>query len=223
MYEIYGVLTDYDLSSWTAALVNGYTKTSQQRTGTPPYMAQELLLGTCDTHMYRHDVESFFYILLMMCTRHTIGNPEKGEKPGVIMRKGELPYQEWFNQYNYKALGNDKYVFFLTRPAIEVSPAFEGFREWLRALRYSFFKGFKSKLDHSSNEEELPEWMLDVAGESAGQVKPTPVPFDDETLGGHVNYSAVIEPARRLKVRLEGLDIPYDPKSSQLPAPTGAI
>jgi len=35
-------------------------------------------------------------------------------------------------------------------------------------------------------------------------------PFDNETLGGHVHYSALINPVRRLKGGLEGLVIRYD-------------
>ena len=44
--RVYGVLTDYDLSSWTEELTDDYSKTSQERTGTPPYMAHELLAET---------------------------------------------------------------------------------------------------------------------------------------------------------------------------------
>jgi len=50
--KVYGVPTDYDLSSWKEDLKNGCAGTSQQFTGTPPYMAQELLQGTSDTHLY---------------------------------------------------------------------------------------------------------------------------------------------------------------------------
>ncbi|KAF9789672.1 hypothetical protein BJ322DRAFT_1000946 [Thelephora terrestris] len=50
--RVYGVLTDYDLSLWTKALKKDYSKTLQQRTGTPPYMAEELLRGTSTTHLY---------------------------------------------------------------------------------------------------------------------------------------------------------------------------
>ena len=32
--KVYGVLTDFDLSSWTADLTSTYAKTSQQRAGT---------------------------------------------------------------------------------------------------------------------------------------------------------------------------------------------
>jgi hypothetical protein len=38
--------------------------------------------------------------------------------------------------------------------------------------------------------------------------------FDNETLGGHVNYSALINPVRSLKGELKGLDIRYDPKAT---------
>ena len=98
--EVYGVLTDYDLSSWTKALKKDYTRTSQQRTGTPPYMAHELLSGTSRTHLYRHDVESLFYIILLMCGRHTFGYKKDRvtdeETPQVVMRGGKIPYQDWF-------------------------------------------------------------------------------------------------------------------------------
>ena len=53
-----GVLTDHDPSSRTRDLKSDYTKTSQQRTGTPPYMAHGLLTGQSPLHLYRHDIES---------------------------------------------------------------------------------------------------------------------------------------------------------------------
>ena len=52
--KVYGPLTDYDLSSCAASLTTEYTKASQQRTGTPPYMTPVLLRGTCDTRLYRY-------------------------------------------------------------------------------------------------------------------------------------------------------------------------
>ena len=42
------------------------------------------------------------------------------------------------------------------------------------------------------------------------------IPFDDETLGGHVSYPAVIEPTRYLKG--EGFAICYNPTLPQLPS-----
>ena len=216
--KVYGVLTDYDLSSWVASLNTGYSKTSQHRTGTPPYMAQELLLGTSDIHLYRHDMESLFYIMLLMCARHKFDH-RKGAKWSVVMREGMLPYQKWFNQQDYDTLGALKETFFFSRNrAIDLSPDFEDFRPWLRDLLYSFSEGFKCKL--ANEEQALPEWRKKQAGRSMGQPKPTPVPFDEETLGGYVDYSAIIEPTRELEGDLKGLTIRYDLPSS--PLPTGA-
>ena len=52
-------------------------------------------------------------------------------------------------------------------------------------------------------------------GGSKDEVMPT---FDDEMLGGHVDYSIPISPVRKLKGNLEGLVIRYDPSPS---TPTG--
>jgi len=198
---VYGVLTDYDLSSWKEELKTDYTMTSQQRTGTPPYMAHELLMGTSRTHLYRHDIESLFHIMLLMCGRHTIvhssGQADTGAKSGVVMRKGKLPYQRWFEERDYDALGEHKAAFFTYTKAIELSPAFEDFRAWLQALQYRFSNGFIFRLTDVSRKKQV--------GSSADGLPP----FDDETLGGHINYSSFIEPVGRLTGQLEGLIIRY--------------
>ena len=202
--HVYGVLTDYDLSSWTASLRTDYTKTSQQRTGTPPYMAHELLTGASDIHLYRHDVESLFYIMLLLCARHEFDPSGEAERP-VVMREGEIPYGDWFNEQNYGKLGIFKAYFFSQMGAIELSPAFEDIRKWLVHLQYCFSDGFELKNSYKKRKER--------AGDSAGELPP----FDDETLGGQINYSSLIEPARRLKGELEGLTVRY---TSPSPPPT---
>ena len=52
--QVHGVLTDYDLSSWKATLTARDAKSSEEATGTMPYMAQELLKGISPVHLYRH-------------------------------------------------------------------------------------------------------------------------------------------------------------------------
>ena len=208
--RVYGVLTDYDLSSWTADLANDYTRTSQQRTGTPPYMAQELLSGTCDTHLYRHDVESLFYVILLVCARHTI-SPDNGKKRGVIMRGSTgLPYERWFNQHDYWTLGSLKTAFFVNMETIELSRTFEGFRPWLKDLQLCISDGFDARNAYEKQKIR--------AGSSAGEL----AAFDNETLGGNIDYSSLIESVRSLKGELEGLIIRYNPESSQPSTPTGA-
>ena len=209
--KVYGVLTDYDLSSWKEDLKKDYRSTSQQRTGTPPYMAQEILKGTSGTHLYRHDVESLFYVMLLVMARHTIiptdGGPGAKTKFQVVMRedKKPLPYQKWFNMRDYDTLGSTKGTFFTDSQAIELSPVFEDFRPWLADLQYDFSRGFNSKNTHSTNQKPS-ERTLRVAG----GVAPTPDPFDDETLGGNVTYSNVIDSTRYLRGQLEGLIVRHD-------------
>jgi len=204
-YKVYGVLTDYDLSSWVASLKNNYAKTSQQRTGTPPYMAQELLRGTNDIHLYRHDIESLFYIMLLTCARHKLDQSDEA-KWSVVMREGPLPYQDWFDERNYDKLGSLKGTFFTETPAIELSPTFEDIRQWLVHLQYRFSDGFEHKFSYKKRKERV--------GDSAGELPP----FDDETLGGYINYSSLIEPICRLTGELKGLTIRYSPPSSQADA-----
>ncbi|OAX34638.1 hypothetical protein K503DRAFT_785624 [Rhizopogon vinicolor AM-OR11-026] len=65
---IIGVLNDYDLSS------AGDTPTGNERTGTLPFMAMELLTKAAlegkVEHLYRHDAESFIWVLTWVCLRY---------------------------------------------------------------------------------------------------------------------------------------------------------
>ena len=223
--KVYGVLVDYDLSSWKKDLEDNPSGTLQQRTGTPPYMAHELLLETGTTHLYRHDVESLFYIMLLIGARHTITPAKDGpgtkENFRVVMGEGSRPYQAWFDTQRYSTLGSIKRCFFLDMSAIELSPAVEDFRPWLRDLRSLLSAGFVYKIYHPSKQEEPPLWRQEQAGGSTGGITPSPVPLDDKTLGGYVDYSAIIEPTRYLKGELEGLIIRYE--TPLPPLPTDAV
>jgi len=204
-HKVYGVLTDYDLSSWASSLKTDYTKTSQQRTGTPPYMAHELLAGASDTHLYRHDVESLFYIMLLTCARHQFDRRDEVKLP-VVMREGTPPYQKWFNQCDYDTLGSIKESFFTRMKPIELSPSFEDIRTWLEEVQYLFAEGFELKAGHARRKRRIQL-----------------APFDDETLGGNVDYSSFIEPTQRLTGELEGLTIRYNIPSPPPPTPAGAV
>ena len=112
MGKVHGVLTDYDLASWVSPLTRDYTKTSQQRTGTPPFMAYGLLDGSDPVHLYRHDVESIFYIILILATHYEIQAPKGTEGGGVRIRQGHLQFQDWFEISNYAGLSAWKSDFF---------------------------------------------------------------------------------------------------------------
>ncbi|KAJ7681464.1 hypothetical protein B0H14DRAFT_2299561, partial [Mycena olivaceomarginata] len=58
--KLYGVLNDFDLAAFHDGSV---PSTSKQRTGTKPFMARDLLDHPPPRHLYRHDLESFLYVL----------------------------------------------------------------------------------------------------------------------------------------------------------------
>ena len=208
--KVYGVLMDFDLSSWTAALNGEYKITSQQRTGTPPYMAQELLKGTSRKHLYRHDLESLFYVMLLTTTRHTIGIPKGWSKPRLVMREvsepKELPFYDWFDQCNYNTLGSLKGSFLLDETPINLSSDFQDFREWIEDLQGCFAAGFKSR--PGAQEKKRARKTTEPAAAKR---------FDEETLGGHITYGAFIELAPQLTGKLKGLLPRYPDSDSKNP------
>src|SRR5579872_5337971 len=155
-------------------------------------MAHELLTEPNITHLYRHDVESLFYIILLLGARHEfvqVKDRANGEtRQRIVMRKDELPYAEWFDQPNYASLGKDKSHFFSNAMAIQLSPSFELLRPWLRVLRFKFSDGFLLKSGHKNRKEFF--------GDGVG-------PFDDETLEDRISYSSLIEPVRLLEKELK--------------------
>jgi serine/threonine protein kinase len=78
-----GVLNDFDLSSTRDS------PSGQERTGTVPFMAIELLTKEATEgkvkHLYRHDAESFLWVLTWVSLRY---------KNGHLLRKGR-PLDEW--------------------------------------------------------------------------------------------------------------------------------
>ena len=208
--KVYGVLADYDLASWASSLTSDYTKTSQQRTGTPPFMAFGLLDGSNGLHLYRHDVESFFYVMAIMATQYEIQARRKGDAGGVRMRQGKLPFELWFDEPSYEKLASFKQTFLLNLGHLDLSPTFEDFRGWLVKLQISFYRGLLCAKQHK----------LEAAMVSGNRGVPSP--FDEETLGGYVNYSALTDPARHLEGKLKGLVVRYRSQPPPLPTPTGA-
>jgi len=68
-----GVLNDYDLSSLSTTT----GPQGNERTGTVPFMALDLLTAEGQRgeikHLYRHDLESFVWVLVWICLRYRIG------------------------------------------------------------------------------------------------------------------------------------------------------
>lgn len=84
--KLMGVLNDYDLSS----LANVPGPQGNERTGTVPFMALDLLTAKAQQgevkHLYRHDLESFMWVFIWICLRY---------RKGVLLPPASRPFDEW--------------------------------------------------------------------------------------------------------------------------------
>ncbi|KAK0493009.1 hypothetical protein EDD18DRAFT_1181829, partial [Armillaria luteobubalina] len=130
--NVLGVFIDFDLSS----LLPIEEAKSLRRTGTPPYMAFDLLTEEEDSnrHLYRHDLEALFYVMLIICCRHSIIKVQ----PKGTSQLEEIPanFSQWFDhKMSWNLLAKVKESFFIHSEPLPVSPCFEGFRRCVNALR----------------------------------------------------------------------------------------
>ncbi|KAF8870339.1 hypothetical protein CPB85DRAFT_1400557 [Mucidula mucida] len=68
--RICGILNDFDLSSFR----DSTSPSSKQRTGTRPFMAREFHASpdAPPVHLYRHDLESLFYVMFILVTANKL-------------------------------------------------------------------------------------------------------------------------------------------------------
>ncbi|KAF5365871.1 hypothetical protein D9757_011029 [Collybiopsis confluens] len=165
--QVYGVLNDFDLSSLLTRMDK--SPTSKHRTGTKPFMAHNLLNTEWDKgHLYRHDLESLFYIILIVSCHYS----------GPTTRAYSLPYKAWFDgddqvisAFKIKFLESDSQT-------LPVQTYFAGFAHWIFLIRLMLSTGYGDR-------PRFP-YLSDEARIKAEQ-------YDWDTLGGHVTYTKFME------------------------------
>ncbi|KAK0478806.1 hypothetical protein IW261DRAFT_188242 [Armillaria novae-zelandiae] len=172
--RIRGVLNDFDLSSLRSAT----GASSTQRTGTLPYMAYELLSsdenGQPPKHLYRHDVESVFYvILLLLCRYKFVGTHSSSQE---ARRKVASPFDHWYTLTRAQ-LKTEKGDFWLRGVSPMVNSGFHDFQTWVDHLCLPFILGFSAQTTHR---------VLKRHGKTAET-------FDSETLGDRISYSVIVD------------------------------
>ncbi|KAK0205918.1 hypothetical protein DFS33DRAFT_543012 [Desarmillaria ectypa] len=202
--NIIGVLNDFDLSS----LLPINEATSLRRTGTPPYMAFDLLKERKDSgpHLYRHDLEALFYVMLLICCRHSI---LKKTQPHGMSQLAEIsePLSEWFDrEISWEILANLKRSFLLDEEPIQVSVSFEAFQPCLTAIRSEFAEGVLARARskeprnvHQAVEDEFDLDSVQPCSASAPSQGPSQTPFNEETLGGFISYRMFLNNMQNFK------------------------
>lgn len=138
-----GLLNDWDLSS---LFEDGAAPppVTQCRTGTTPFMATELLQSFINPpiHRYRHDLESFLYILIWAMVHYNLGNEELSilPDPKQPRRLPTHPVLEEWKGDNYRVNAARKIDFQMTMESrlslfAAVQPAFKPLIDaWLDPL-----------------------------------------------------------------------------------------
>ncbi|KAJ7755570.1 hypothetical protein B0H16DRAFT_1315660, partial [Mycena metata] len=150
--KVYGVLGDFDLP------VPSNESTVKYRTRTMTYMAKDLLVADPPPHLYRHDLESFFYVLVFLTC----------QIPGSELEKWSAMSMSDLLTYKHK-------VFHKGLP-----PAKANFRalraKWVLSLMQLFADGMTYNRIHGATVE-----IADIEGTTAPQ-------YDSVTLGGAVTF-----------------------------------
>ncbi|KAG7447164.1 uncharacterized protein BT62DRAFT_893017 [Guyanagaster necrorhizus] len=170
-----GVLNDFDLSAYR----HETGPSSRQRTGTLPYMAFELLNndnnGHPPKHLYRHDVESIFYVILLLCCRYeVVATQDLDGRPILERTHVPSPFDSWY-KLDRDGLKEKKCYFITTRGSPKVNSGLTDFQPWLSCLHRQFRLGFASQ-QLAQEETEL---------------------IDGDTLQGRVSYSVILDICRQ--------------------------
>ncbi|KAJ7867629.1 hypothetical protein B0H13DRAFT_1636056, partial [Mycena leptocephala] len=158
--KVYGVLNDFDLS---VHLGKEPRWTSNQRTGTEPYMAMDLLVtGPPLPHRYRFDLESLFYVFAYVVCQYHEG--KKIDDP---------PFDAW-DHLPTTALFPKKRQFLADTMTVSPTSKFTA----LRKLAVLLHKMFRDAYNALTRTDANTLAILDSA----------PTTFDEDTLGHHITF-----------------------------------
>ncbi|KAH7879640.1 uncharacterized protein C8R40DRAFT_437276 [Lentinula edodes] len=162
--KIYGVLNDYDLSSRVEDVDNG-----DNRTGTRPFMSLDMLNSYWEWgHLYHHDLESLFYVMLCLACRY--------QKPGIPADEPR-PYSEWYSGTDIQVYVEKRsFMFTVIKADFPVQPYFVGLRHWLSKIFWEVRAGY--------NQPPLYYWL---DGDEVEEIKN----YDRYALNKPVTYAGM--------------------------------
>ncbi|KAK0213999.1 hypothetical protein IW262DRAFT_289479 [Armillaria fumosa] len=183
---ICGVLNDFDLSSHR----DRKSASALRRTGTGPYYACDLLKEDPPVHIYRHDLESIFNVLVLLCCRYEIQETPAPEGKDQLVHVPIVPFESWYGM-SYSQLYEKKYQFFINPPKnsdriLPVSVTFSDFEPWLNICYGMISRGFFAENTYEREHGLLSRFL---SSRAPGSTSVVPEKFDDATLGGFVDYA----------------------------------
>ncbi|KAJ3900780.1 protein kinase [Lentinula edodes] len=176
--KIYGVLNDFDLSSRVADMDKG--PTSNQRTGTRPFMSRDLLCPTwTGGHLYRHDLESLFYIMLCLACRY--------KKPGLPTAEPRA-YSKWFSGTDEEVYDNKNSFYTDHNESLPIQPYFADYEQWLYLIFRYISAGYKARPPLASQPKMTGNMAAILLALKDPGMDSQHQNFDWNTLDGRVTY-----------------------------------
>ncbi|TFK39390.1 hypothetical protein BDQ12DRAFT_681704 [Crucibulum laeve] len=143
--SVKGILNDWDMASELDTDGETPPSAALRRTGTIPFMACDLLNVKLSVHRYRHDLESFFYILVWAATHYNI---EKRIREANTKR----PLIYWMQKDMVQAcVRKSNFIIFYSKAEIVFEHILSEFKDvltdWIVPLRSLFRDAFLSADD----------------------------------------------------------------------------
>jgi len=138
-----GILNDFDMATeWFPDTKEAQVSAAHHRTGTLPFMALELVDNdeTEPVHLYRHDLESFFYILIWAATHYDFESQTKKDTPAVM--------RDWLSPDTAAEMKRKLTTGFHFKSAITplvLAPFEELWETWVVPLRVLFGQAFHDR------------------------------------------------------------------------------
>ncbi|TFY54053.1 hypothetical protein EVG20_g9865 [Dentipellis fragilis] len=159
-----GILNDWDLGEDMTS--KEIADSSRLRTGTLPFMAVELLAEHQPPHRYRHDLESFLYVLVWVAIHYEL---QGKERPFNSIIAKDWTEGGWSEVRSLKMSFLTDAVYYT--PIMDaVTPAFVPLRDaWIVPLRKLFCRYRLSAITKQEAEDPRPvleDWDAETAGET---------------------------------------------------------
>ncbi|KAF8954455.1 hypothetical protein BDZ97DRAFT_1865056 [Flammula alnicola] len=166
--ETIGVLNDLDLGMEVNDKGEPPLSANHHRTGTFPFMARDLLKPKLDIphHLYRHDLESFFYILIWAATHYDFNNQVQPIKPTPKILRF---WADETHAYDHKVLlyyGDD----FEAIQNSTLSAFNEMWAKWIKPLwvlfrsAFSYVNECKEQIKAMEGQEGVDRLLIDCGG-----------------------------------------------------------
>jgi hypothetical protein len=136
--HVNGILNNWDMAALLDLKGHVEVSTARHRTGTVPFMAVELLSTNPPAHLYRHDLQSFFYILIWAAIHYNIAEKSCSNSIHKVMSK-------WDDAMTVSA--GQKALFYSEPPTsaevlASIRPEFKELeRQWIQPLLALFRRG----------------------------------------------------------------------------------